>query len=212
MNAGLGHLLHGSGLRNVVPAHRSAQYRLYSALAYYNTGKYRCMSVDLVALLVPLVCDRVFRFLWYLVRRLLGFIALGCTATTARNYIQDFQSDLLENLFLFFFPHFQSERAQTFARASRVVLQSEGLQTLVTCLGTILRVCAATLPYAEVFFRHAVAALAAVQLPRLRTAHVWQIRRSTFRAFQAAAPNSASGLSTLHAAQGFLTSHVKQTL
>ena len=77
MNAGLGHLLHGSGLRNVVPAHRSAQYRLYSALAYYNTGKYRCMSVDLVALLVPLVCDRVFRIFVVSGQKIAGVHCLG---------------------------------------------------------------------------------------------------------------------------------------
>ena len=89
-------------------------------------------------------------------------VAIG---TTASDHAQDFHADLLENLLLFLPLQSEAKRAQPFTRALRTTVQSEGLQTLVTCLGTILRVCPATLPYAEVFFRHPVAALAAGPTP-----------------------------------------------
>ena len=72
-------------------------------------------------------------------------VAIG---TTASDHARDFNADLLENLLLFLPPQSEAKSAQPFTRALRTTVQSEGLQTMVTCLGTILRVCPATLPYA----------------------------------------------------------------
>ena len=71
----------------------------------------------------------------------------------------------------------------------------------------------ATLPDAEIFFGQAVAALTAGPMAANScSASLTDFRRSALRAFQAAGPKSDSGLHTLHAKQGFLVSHVKQTL
>ena len=85
-------------------------------------------------------------------------VAIG---TTASDHAQDFHADLLENLLLFLPTQSEAKSAQPFTRALRTTVQSEGLQTLVTCLGTILRVRPATLPDAELFSGQAVCALTA---------------------------------------------------
>ena len=49
------------------------------------------------------------------------------------------------------------------------------------------------------------------QQPRCLVVHSLQQRRSAWRAFHAAGPNSASGFAAPHLKHGFLTSHVKHT-
>ena len=68
-------------------------------------------------------------------------VAIGITAN---DHVQDFHADLLENLLLFFPAQSEAKSAQPFTRALHTTVQSEGLQTLVTCLRTIVRVCPAT--------------------------------------------------------------------
>ena len=64
--------------------------------------------------------------------------------TTVCDNVQDFRSDLFENLFLFLAPQFLSKSAQPLLCAVRVEVESQRLQAMVTRLRPVLRIRPAT--------------------------------------------------------------------